>query len=376
MSAEDVSASEPALPRGLVILLGLASAVVVAAGLRYASGLVAPVFLALMLTVAVAPLPQWARRHGTPSWAATILALLAVYAVVLAIAFGLAISAVKLAATLPQYADRATQIVSEIGDRLHQAGFNKAPTDDALKQVDLGRLAGAVESLLAGVLGLLGNFFFLVTLLFFLAAEATGMGGRAAELARTRPRLTAALGGFVKGTQRYLVVTTVFGGIVAVLDGVALWLLGVPLPWVWALLAFLTNYIPNVGFILGIVPPALLALLDDGVGHMLVVIAVYCAINVVLQTFIQPRFVGDAVGLSTTMTFLSLALWSFLLGPLGALLAVPMTLLVRAVLIDADPRSTWAGALLGPVPKEPRPARHPDGSRGTGEPSGAAPPHH
>ncbi len=135
------------------------------------------------------------------------------------------------------------------------------------------------------------------------------------------------------------------------LDGIALVILGVPLPWVWALLSFLTNFIPNVGFLLGIVPPALLALLDSGAGRMLAVIVVYCVINLVLQTFVQPRFVGDAVGLSTTMTFLSLALWTYLLGALGALLAVPMTLLVRAVLIDADPRSSWAGALLSPAPK-------------------------
>jgi predicted PurR-regulated permease PerM len=140
-----------------------------------------------------------------------------------------------------------------------------------------------------------------------------------------------------------------------VLDTLALWALGVPIPVVWGLLSFLTNFIPNVGFIIGLIPPALLALLDGGVPKLLAVIAVYCVINVVLQTFIQPRFVGDAVGLSALMTFLSLALWGYLLGALGALLAVPMTLLVRALLIDADPGSAWAGVLIGPTPP-PEPA--------------------
>ena len=355
MSAVPAPAGEPPLPRSLVILLGLASAVVIGAGLRAASGLVAPVVLALVLTVAVAPLPQWARRHGAPAWAATLLALVAVYAVILALAAGLSISVVKLADVLPQYADRAQQVIGEISDGLARAGFTKAPTQDSLSNLDIGRLVDVLENVLAGVVGLLGDLFFLLTLLFFLAAEATGMGGRAEALRRSSPDLTAALAGFVKGTQRYFVVTTIFGAIVAVLDGIALVILGVPLPWVWALLSFLTNFIPNVGFLLGIVPPALLALLDGGVGQMLAVIAVYCVINLVLQTFIQPRFVGDAVGLSTTMTFLSLALWTYLLGPLGALLAVPMTLLVRAILVDADPHSSWAGALLSPVPKPDRP---------------------
>ena len=107
-------------------------------------------------------------------------------------------------------------------------------------------------------------------------------------------------------------VTTIFGFVVAVLDTLALWALGVPVPLVWGLLSFLTNYIPNVGFIIGLIPPALLGLLDGGWGTMLAVVAVYCVINVVLQTFVQPRFVGDAVGLSALMTFLSLALWAAL----------------------------------------------------------------
>ena len=86
---------------------------------------------------------------------------------------------------------------------------------------------------------------------------------------------------------------------------------------------------------------------------MLAVIIVYCVLNLVIQTFIQPHYVGDAVGLGTTITFLSLAVWTYLLGALGALLAVPMTLLVRAVLIDADPAAGWAVLFLGSSPKFP-----------------------
>ena len=213
------------------------------------------------------------------------------------------------------------------------------------------------------MLGAASNLFFLVTLLFFLAFESTAMPARGALLHRSRPELADALTRFISGTQSYLIVTTVFGLIVATLDTLALWALGVPLPLVWGLLSFLTNFIPNIGFIIGLIPPALLGLLSGGWGTFFAVIAVYCVINVVLQTFIQPRFVGDAVGLSTTMTFLSMVLWTFLLGPVGALLAVPMSLLVRAFLIDADPKSAWAEMFIGPTPPdeppEASPPRHP-----------------
>ena len=113
----------------------------------------------------------------------------------------------------------------------------------------------------------------------------------------------------------------------------------------WGLLSFLTNFIPNIGFIIGLVPPALLALLDGGVPEMLLVIAVYCVLNLVIQSIIQPRFVGDSVGLGTTVTFLALIFWAWLLGPLGALLAIPLTLLVKALLVDVDPTARWAIAL-------------------------------
>jgi predicted PurR-regulated permease PerM len=161
-----------------------------------------------------------------------------------------------------------------------------------------------------------------------------------------RPTLVGAMETFAHATRSYLVVSTVFGLIVAVLDTLALALIGVPAPGVWGLLAFLTNYIPNIGFVIGLVPPAILGLLEGGPGMMLAVIAVYCALNIVIQSVIQPQVVGDAVGLSTTLTFISLVFWAWVLGPLGAVLAIPLSLLVRAILVDADPESRWVLPLV------------------------------
>ena len=114
---------------------------------------------------------------------------------------------------------------------------------------------------------------------------------------------------------------------------------------------------------IGVIPPALLALLDSGPQRMVLVILVYSVLNVTIQTFIQPRFVGASVGLSAEMTFLSLVVWTFLLGALGALLAVPMTLLFRALFIDADPQTAWATPLIATTAEpdpEPQPEPEPD----------------
>jgi predicted PurR-regulated permease PerM len=212
--------------------------------------------------------------------------------------------------------------------------------------VNFGAVAGLLGSLLAGLAGVFSNLVFLLAVLLFMGLDAAGFPSRLGALARARPDVAAALSSFARGTRSYLLVSTVFGLIVAVLDGVALWWMAIPLPVLWGLLAFITNYIPNIGFIIGLVPPALLGLLQGGPQLMLIVIVVYCVINLVIQSVIQPKFVGDAVDLSLTLTFLSLIVWSWIIGPLGALLAIPLTLLAKALLLDIDPQTRWMTSMV------------------------------
>jgi predicted PurR-regulated permease PerM len=113
--------------------------------------------------------------------------------------------------------------------------------------------------------------------------------------------------------------------------------------------------------VIGLIPPALLALLQGGIRQAVLVIVAYSVINVVIQSLIQPKVVGDTVGLSITLTFLSLVFWSYVIGPLGALLAVPLSLLTKALLVDADPASRWLDLLLSPVHKGARDDPHGEG---------------
>jgi predicted PurR-regulated permease PerM len=334
------------MPRGLVILLGTASAVVVVAGLRAAAWLIAPVLLALVIVIVVSPVHRWLRRHGFPAWLATATLVTVVYGVFLAFLAVLAFSLVRLATLLPQYTDRARALAGSAAAELTSLGIGPERFDEAARSVDPGRLLSYVGSLLGSLTAVTTSVVFLLALLLFFSTETNGIDVRLTEVARERPRIRRALDGFAGKTRRFLVVTTIFGGIVAVLDTIALLWIGIPLAVLWGLLSFVTNYIPSVGFILGVLPPALLALLGGGWQRTLAVLVVYGVINFVLQSLVQPRYVGDAVGLSTVLTFVSLIFWAWVLGPLGALLAVPATLLVMAVLVDVDPRAEWAAALL------------------------------
>ncbi|BCN76817.1 AI-2E family transporter [Prescottella equi] len=336
-----------AIPRGLIVLLAGAGAVVSIAGIKVFAGILGPVFLALMLTVAVQPIQSWMQRRGLPAWIGMITTVLVVYLILIGLIAALAVSAAQLATQLPQYSDTVDDLLEDVRSFLAGAGVNSEQIHNMLSSVDVGKVVGLIESALQGLLGVFSNLFFILALLLFMAFDGMSIGRKMQIVARSRPEIAYALSTFAAGTRKYLVVSTVFGLIVAVLDGGALWLMGVPLPVLWALLSFITNYIPNIGFVIGVIPPALLALLDGGPGLMVWVIVVYCVINFVIQSIIQPKFVGDAVGMSVTVTFLALVFWAWVLGPLGALLAIPMTLLVKAMLLDIDPASRWVNVLIG-----------------------------
>ncbi|NKR23883.1 AI-2E family transporter [Rhodococcus hoagii] len=336
-----------AIPRGLIVLLAGAGAVVSIAGIKVFAGILGPVFLALMLTVAVQPIQSWMQRRGLPAWIGMITTVLVVYLILIGLIAALAVSAAQLATQLPQYSDTVDDLLEDVRSFLAGAGVNSEQIHHMLSSVDVGKVVGLIESALQGLLGVFSNLFFILALLLFMAFDGMSIGRKMQIVARSRPEIAYALLTFAAGTRKYLIVSTVFGLIVAVLDGGALWLMGVPLPVLWALLSFITNYIPNIGFVIGVIPPALLALLDGGPGLMVWVIVVYCVINFVIQSIIQPKFVGDAVGMSVTVTFLALVFWAWVLGPLGALLAIPMTLLVKAMLLDIDPASRWVNVLIG-----------------------------
>ena len=281
---------------------------------------------------------------------ASAVLLLSVFAV------ALMVSVAQLAALVPEYADQIKDGVANAGNTLQDAGVKQEQIDAVVNALDPGQLIDVAMSVLSGTLGLLTDLFFLITVLLFMAFDTDSTRRSLTTLGDRFPDPVAALDNFARGTRSYMGVSASFGLVVAVIDGVALYLLDVPGAFVWAVLAFVTNFIPNIGFIIGVIPPALIALLDSGPGLMVTVIVVYSVINFVIQSIIQPRVVGDSVGLSPTLTFLSLVFWTWVVGPVGALLAVPFSLLTKSLLVEADPRGRWALPLISGKPEtEPPP---------------------
>lgn len=348
VTAPSGAIAPPLLPRSLHVLLTVAAAMIVVAGLKSFASSIGPMFLALIVVVVVSPVYHWLRRLGVgPVLATTGLAVTA-YGVLFVMLAALIWTVTRLVQLLTSdfYTTKLSETQADIEEWLARLGYTRDDLGDAFADVDLTSVAGQVTSALSSLLGITSAIGLILISMLFMVMDTGAFSSNLAEINDERPHIVEALQGFARRTRSYFVVSTLFGLIVAALDVVALMILGIPLPFVWGVLSLITNYIPNVGFVLGLVPPATLAFFEGGWQLSVWVIVTYTAINVIIQSAIQPKIVGDAVGLSATLTFVSLIFWGWVLGPLGALLAVPMTLFSKAMLIDVDPATRWTEPLI------------------------------
>ena len=334
-------------PPGLRTLVALACGAIVFGALFLARDLAGPVLLAAVIVVVCLPVRDVLDHRGMPSWCGTAAIILVAYLVLAAMGVLLWVAATQFLALVAEYTDEFRQIASDAAAWLSTIGLDSQVAAASVEALDIGQLTSLLAALGSRILGIATALFFVLAYLIFMAADTTRYREANRLFGAERPALLARIRRFTTGVRRYYVVNASFGLIVAVIDGLALWWLGVPAPLVWAILAFVTNFIPNIGFVLGVIPPAALALVVGGPPMLLAVIAIYCVVNVVLQVLVQPKFVSDAVDITLTLSFFSVAFWTLIIGPLGAILSIPLTLLTRTVLLDEDPSARWLHWLSG-----------------------------
>jgi len=335
------------LPKAGRVLVTLAAAGIAGVCLALARDIVAPFALAVVVAIVVYPIRVALVRHGAASWLATTAMVALAWAILVALAVLLILAIAHFVATLSEYAPQIEEAKGGVDVALDSLGLPPeaaAAATAGLSPAALGQVRVEAATSIVGVVVAIG---FVFAYLLFMAADSAHFAGLSSRFAATHARVLGQLSDYAVAVRRYLLVNAVFGAIVATLDGLVLAALGVPAPLTWAILAFVTNFIPNIGFVIGLVPPVLLALLTDGWQTALIVAAAYCVINVVLQTLVQPRFISSAVSLSLTLTFASVVLWTFVVGPIGAILAVPLTLFVRMLLLGLDSDARFGRWITG-----------------------------
>lgn len=351
------------MPRSTAILTGLGGATLVAAGLWAIQSIVAPVLLSLVLTICAHPLRRGLEKRGVARGVATGFVATAVFVVLAGFVTALVVAFAQFATLLPQFAPQMARIGERVGDGLEAIGIGPTQVQAIVAGFDPSRILGFVSGLFGNVASLTVGLVVVLTTLVLMAMDASYLGAIFAGLRPERARIVESLEKLATGIRRYMIATTALGVAQGVLNAAALAILAVPGAFLWGLLSFLCSFIPNVGYFIAIIPPVVFGFLVGGWQTAVPVIVVYAVINGLVQTIVQPRVVGNAVALSQTITFVSVLVWATIVGPIGAILAIPLTLIVRALLIDSDPRAAWWRPVIGDLASTKTAIRAEDAAR-------------
>lgn len=326
-------------------LLNLAAFVVTIAGIKAAGALVVPFLLAVFLAVVCLPLLVWLEQKGVPELLGLLLILAVVVGAWAALALLVGTAVADFTRSVPLYQERLRAIVGEAWVWLQ--GYGLTIDRSALDGIfDPGRIMRLVASTLNSVGAILKNAFLILLMFTFLILEGTAIPQKIRLIRNGKHGALDSYTAITRGVNRYLAIKSVTSFATGAFVYVLLQFLGVDFPVLWALLAFLLNYIPNIGSLIAAIPPILLALVQLGVGYATATATGFLLVNVMIGSIIEPRVMGRGVGLSALVVFLSLVFWGWVLGPIGMLLSVPLTMAIKIALAENESTS-WIAILLG-----------------------------
>lgn len=325
-------------------MLTAATFVIVVAGMRAAESILVPFLLSLFIAVIASPPLMWLKKKGAPNWLAMliVIAVILVTGVLMGIIVGSSIADFRQ--DLPQYQQRLTLLTADLFLQLKNYGVSID-----LAQVRESFNPSAALAMAGNTLAQLGNMmtnaFLILLLVIFILAEEVGMRQKIQYSIKNSDQTLKTISVFTSGVNQYIAIKTTMSALTGLVILLWLWFLGLEYFVLWGLLAFLLNYIPTFGSILAAVPSVLLAMVQLGLGDAALVGLGYVAVNVVVGNVIEPRIMGKGLGLSALVVFLSLVFWGWVLGPIGMLLSIPLTMTVK-IALESFEDTRWLGVML------------------------------
>lgn len=324
-----------------------AAALIILSWLRYAHELVVPFLLSLFIAVIAAAPMGWLKKRGfSPAFSiGTVLTGVILLGLVMAAILGGSFTA--FTEKLPEYQQHLREIADQVLDWLSLNGMT-IPRGGFREVVDPGSVMSFANGLLAAIGQGLSHTFLILFTVFFMLLESWNLPAKFQAIDSSRSRAALArLMQIIESTKKY----TSIKALMSLVTGVLIWggntIIGLDFAVLWGFIAFLLNFIPNIGSIIAAVPAVLLALVQLGPWPALLVAGLYLAVNTVIGNILEPRYMGQRVGLSTLVVFLSMVFWGWLLGPVGMLLSVPLTMVAKFA-AEASERTRWVAVLLGP----------------------------
>jgi len=314
-------------------LLGAAAVVIIIAGLKLGAGLINQILLAFLLTMCITPLPDWLNRKGVPKGLSIAISLFVILVGGFLITLLLANSISSIIESLPVYEEKLSSLYKDLEEF---AAANNLNISELLHKVNLSpdKLLAFSGKLLTGLTNTISSSFIIAMLIAFMVIELISYSVGMRKGKREESFLLKWLTGMGGNLRKYVNITALTGVITAVLNFFFLLIMGVDFPFLWAFLSFLMNFIPNIGFIISVIPPALIALLMLGGWQALVVFIGFWFINAIVENVIRPIFMKEGLNISLLTTFLSLLIWGWILGAIGAVLGVPLTMVVMKIYQD------------------------------------------
>ena len=326
------------------LLLTAAAFVIVVAGMRAAEPILVPLIVSGFLAIISTSPVFWLRQKGIPA----PLAVLGVVMGVLSVGFGFILiigtSLDDFSEAIPRYQARLTHEIEPLIQWIQGFGF-QLDNERLLKSIDPGSSMRFVANMLSGLGLILTNSFLILLTVIFILFEASSFHQKVRTAFGDPKGTLSQVKKITEAVNNYLAIKTVVSLGTGVVVAIWVWALGIDFPVIWGLLAFLLNFIPNLGSIIAAVPPVLLGFIQFGIGRTLLVAAGYVVVNMVVANVVEPKLMGRKLGLSTLVVFLSLVFWGWVWGPVGMLLSVPMTMVVK-ISLESSPSTHWISVLL------------------------------
>ncbi len=323
--------------RPINLLIAGACLFIIMFGVKETAVIINPILLAVIITIAVLPLPKKLAARRVPSNLALVLTILAVVGAMLAVILLFVIGIYQLQLELPTYAAdisaRSTEFTNWYNE---QTSATTTTTTTTTSDVDSQQVTEYMGTALAALGNLVVQIGMTLLIFIFMISAAITMPKKTRSGLDTASPVVDRVSNFTTDVRKYLTVTTTINMLVGLGDAVILLIIGVDFALLWGVLAWLFGYIPTIGFWLALIPPTILAWAQFGAPTAFVVFLAFVLINGSVQNFVQPKMMGDNLNISPVIVFLSLFIWGWLLGGIGAMLAVPLTLLILAVMENFD----------------------------------------
>lgn len=329
------------------IILTLAAAIIVVAGLKLAQPLLAPLLLAALITATSAPIAAWLSARGLPASLGAAVALLVGVAFLAGCGLLLAYSSMEARAQLPTYWARIQDGAGALAAYLTRLGF-PATRESVLSIIDASKVVHVVKTALTAGADVLPHLIVLPLLVFFALAEIAGFGDKLRFILPDTSKGLERIETATRDVQKYLLVKTITSLAAALLIGLWLVVFKIDFAVLLAVLAFLLHFIPNLGSAIATIPGVAIALLQHGPGTALLVALGYLVINGIVGNVVEPKVMGRTLGLSPLVVLLAMVFWGWLWGPIGALLSVPLTMIAKISMENSD-RLGWVAVLIGPA---------------------------